>query len=90
MDATALYLAAGGNKPIVREAIEELAKAGSYDAVLISRPLSCNDDASMKTGSAAAKAVRKDGGGIDLFRYDYEELNEPVTWSVDFSITISS
>lgn len=89
-DATALYIAAGGNKPIVREAIEELVKTNGYDAVLISRPLNRDSDASMKSGSAATKAVRKDGGGIDLFRYDYEELNEPKTWIVDFSITIST
>ncbi len=88
--ATAMYVAAGGNKPIEREAIEDLVKNNGYDAVLISRPLSRDADASMKTGSVATKAVRRDGRPIDLFRYDYEELNEPVTWNVDLSITIST
>jgi hypothetical protein len=88
--ATALYVAAGGNKPIEREAIEALVQANGYDAVLISRVLNRNTDASMKAGSSASKAVRKDGGGIDLFRYDYEELNEPTTWNVELSVTIST
>jgi hypothetical protein len=44
----------------------------------------------MKTGSAAAKATRRDDGALHLFRYDYEELNEPMTWSVDFSVTLST
>jgi hypothetical protein len=88
-DATALYIAAGGNKPIERKAIEDLVKANGYDAVLISKPVSRSADPSMKTGSAATKASRK-GGGIDLFRYDYEELNEPATWNVNLSITIST
>ena len=88
-DATALYIAAGGNKPIERKALEDLVKANGYDAVLISKPVSRSADPSMKTGSAATKASRK-GGGIDLFRYDYEELNEPTTWNVNLSITIST
>lgn len=88
-DATALYIAAGGNEPVEREAIEALVKANGYDAVLISKPLSRGADPSMKTGSAATKTSRK-GGGIDLFRYDYEELNEPATWNMDFSVTIST
>lgn len=89
VSATALYVAAGGNKPIVREAIEELVSANGFDAVLISKPVSRSTESSMKTGSAATKAVRK-GGGIDLFRYDYEELNDPVTWNVDLSVTLST
>lgn len=88
--ATALYVAAGGNKPIEREAIEELVKTDSYDAVLISKPLKRETDAEMKTGGAATKAVRRDDGALHLFRYDYEELNEPVTWNVNLSVTIST
>lgn len=88
-DAMPLYITAGGNKPIERKAIEDLVKTNGYDAVLISRPLSRGADPSMKSGSVATKASRK-GGGIDLFRYDYEELNEPATWNVNLSVTIST
>ena len=88
--ATALYVAAGGNKPIEREAIEQLVRENGYDAVLISRPLNRDTAAHMKTGSAGAKAVRKDDGALKLFRYNYEELNEPVTWGVDVSVTLLS
>jgi len=88
--ATPLYIAAGGNKPIEREAIEELVKSEGYDAVLISKPLNRNSDAQMKTGGAATKAVRRDDGALHLFRYDYEELNEPVTWNVNLSVTIAT
>jgi len=88
--ATALYVAAGGNKPIEREAIEDLVRSNGYDAVLISKPLNRDTNAEMKTGSPGAKAIRRDDGALHLFRYNYEELNVPVTWSVDFSVTLST
>lgn len=88
--ATALYVAAGGNRPIERESIERLVRDKGFDAVLVSRPLDRDTAAKVKTGSAGAKAVRRDDGALKLFRYDYEELNEPVTWGVDLSITLLS
>jgi len=89
-DATALYLVAGGNKPIERSAIEALVKEYGYDAVLISRVLNRDTDASIKAGSAEGKAVRKDGRPINLFRYDYEELNEPPTLDLNMSVRLST
>ena len=88
--ATALYVAAGGNKPIEREAILDLVNSNGYDAVLISKPLNRNTNAEMKTGSAATKTTRRDDGALHLFRYDYEELNEPTTWKLDLSVTLST
>ncbi len=87
--ATAMYVAAGDNKSIEQRAIEELVSARGFDAVLISRVVNRSTAAAMKTGSAATKSVRK-GGGIDLFRYDYEEINGPVTVDVDLSIAFTT
>lgn len=87
--ATAMYVAAGGNKPIEQQAIEDIVSANGFDAVLISRVVNRDADAEMKTGSVATKSVRK-GGGIDLFRYDYEEINEPMALDVDLSVTITT
>jgi len=88
--AVAYYRAVGGNKPINREAIEQLVKAEGFDAVLITRVLNRDIAAQSKTGSAATKSVRKDEGALKLFRYDYEELNEPATLSVGVSVKLSS
>ena len=88
--ASAYYSVVGGNKPIDRESIEELVNAEGYDAVLISRVLNRESDASTKTGSAGAKAIRKDGRPINLFRYDYEELNEPMLLNIDLTVTLST
>lgn len=89
-NATALYSVGGGNKPIDRSAIEALVEKNGYDAVLISRVLNRDTAATVKEGSADSKATRRDGGAINLFRYDYEELNEPPTLDLSVSVTIST
>jgi len=90
VNATPLYSVGGGNKPIDRDAVQALVKANGYDSVLISRVLNRDSDASVKAGSSGAKAIRKDGRPVNLFRYDYEELNEPVTFNIDLSVTYTT
>jgi hypothetical protein len=85
---TALYTVAGGNKPIEREAIENLVKDKGFDAVLISRVVDRNASAAMKAGASATKAIRRDDRPINLFRYDYEELNEPAVVDINLGVTI--
>lgn len=89
-NAAALYTMAGGNKPVERSAIETLVQENGYDAVLISRVLNRDTEVGVKSGSAGAKAVRKDGRPVNLFRYDYEELNEPPSLDLNLSVTIST
>jgi len=88
--AAALYSVAGGNKPIEHSAIEALVEENGYDAVLISRVLNRDTAATVREGSTDLKATRRDGGAINLFRYDYEELNEPPTLDLNLSVTIST
>ena len=89
--ASAYYVVAGGNKPIIRAAIEKSATDEGFDAVLISRVTNRDSDAKLKSGPAGAKATRRDGNKpLDLFRYDYEELNEPEVLDVNVNMTILS
>jgi hypothetical protein len=90
INATPMYTVGGGNKPIDRALIEELVSTNGYDAVLISRVLSREGESSVKTGSTATKATRREGRAVDLFRYDYEELNEPMILNTTLSVTIST
>jgi hypothetical protein len=85
---TALYTVGGGNKPIEREAIENIVKEKGFDAVLISRVLDRDASAAVKAGSSATKAVRRDDRPINLFRYDYEELNEPAVVDINLGVTM--
>ena len=88
--AVAYYRAMGGNKPIDRASIRHLVETEGFDAVLITRVLNRDNDAAMKSGSVATKSTRMNEGALQLFRYDYEELNEPATLSVEMSVKLSS
>ena len=85
--ATAHYTLTKMGDPIDRPAIEELVKDGRFDAVLITRVLDSTVLGREKTGSAATKVSRKSDA---FFRYDYEELNDPVTIALDVNVVISS
>ncbi len=89
--ATAYYVLTAGDKPIIREEIERAAAGEGFDAVLISRVTNRDSDAQIKSGPAGAKATRREADKpLDLFRYDYEELNEPDMLDVNVNITIRS
>ncbi len=89
--ATAYYVLTAGDKPIIREEIEKAAAGEGFDAVLISRVTNRDSDAQLKSGPAGAKATRWEADKpLDLFRYDYEELNEPDMLDVNLNITIRS
>lgn len=88
--AVAYYRAIGGNKPIDRDSIKQLVETEGFDAVLITRVLNRDNEAAVKSGSVATKTTRLDEGALHLFRYNYEELNEPETLSVAMSVKLSS
>lgn len=88
--ATAYYTLVDGQSAIEREAIEKLVDERGFDAVLITRVLNRDVTGSVKEGSSSAKKTRRDGGVAELFRYDYEELNEPAELSLELSVIISS
>lgn len=89
--ATPYYSLTKMDDPIDRPTIEKIVNEGGFDAVLITRVLNRDIDSSIKVGSSSAKKVRKDADGVaDLFRYDYQELNEPMTLSMEFNVVISS
>ena len=85
--ATAHYTLTKMGDPIDRPAIEKLVKDGAFDAVLITRVLDSEVVGREKTGSASTKVSRKSDA---FFRYDYEELNDPVTIALDVNVVISS
>ena len=90
LNAAAYYSVVGGNKPIDRPTIDELIASEGFDGVLITKVLNRDTQSTMKTGSAATRTTRKEGRAVDLFRYEYQALNEPATLNIDLTVTISS
>ena len=87
--ATTYYSAAGGNTPIDRDSVKAMMDSGNFDALLVTRVLAASAEAEIKSGSAAAKATRRDGRPFDFFRYDYEELDEPGSLEVSNEAILS-
>jgi hypothetical protein len=79
---------AGNNPPVNRAQLESAIDVGGYDAVLLTRVADQHSKVDVKTGAPDTKVVRESGNVFDLFRYDYEELNDPETIEIDTDITI--
>lgn len=88
-EATPYYRAVGGNTPIEREQVREVAAAGGFDAILVTRILRTDSDVDVSSGSTAVKPTRRDGAPLDFFRYDYEELNEPLNVALENQVTVA-
>jgi len=88
--ASAFHVVAGGNKPVTREAVKEAIVSGGFDAVVVTRVLDTDTEVDTGNTVAGAKATHKDGGLINLFRYDYEELNESLAVELNTRITFAT
>ena len=88
--SSAFHVVAGGNKPVTREAVKEAIVSGGFDAVVVTRVLDTDTEVDTDNSVAGAKATHKDGGLINLFRYDYEELNESLAIEFNTKITFAT
>ena len=88
--ARAFNVVTPGNKPLTREAVKDAIESGGFDAVLVSRVLDTESDLGVKSAVTGTKVTRKDGGVLDLFRYDYEELDEPMSLELKTKVNIAT
>jgi hypothetical protein len=88
--ARAFHVVAPGNKPLTREAVKVAIESGGFDAVLVSRVLDTDTDLDVKNSVTGTKVTRKDGGVLDLFRYDYEDLHEPMSLELKTKVKIAT
>jgi hypothetical protein len=88
--ASAFHVVAGGNKPVTREAVKEAVVSGNFDAVVVTRVLDVDMEVDAGNSVAGAKATHKDGSLINLFRYDYEELNESLAVEFNTKVTFAT
>ena len=77
VSARALHTINSGDDPIDGSAIADAVRTGQFDAVLLTRVLSGSTGVTVQSGLSTATATRRDDKAIDLFRYDYDVLNDP-------------
>ena len=88
--ARAFHVVTPGNKPVTREAVRDAIESGGFDAVLVSRAIDTDTDLDVKSAATGTKVTRKDGGVLNLFRYDYEELDEPMSLELKTKVNIAT
>ncbi len=88
--ATPYYTVVGRNQPIKRDVVSTAVRSRGFDAVLLTRVISQEADASVKSGSSEMKVTRRTDRAIDLFRYDYDVLSEPSIINISSTITLSA
>ncbi len=88
--ASAYYSVVQGNEPISRDVVLGAVQSGSFDAVLVTRVIGQQTDVHVKSGSAGAKATTIGGSPVNFFRYNYEELNEPQSISLNTTVVLAT
>lgn len=87
-EATAYYTILGHNPPITSSGINNAVRSRHFDAVLMTRIEGQKHEVSVKGSAPDAKATHREGTVFDVFRYDYEELNEPDRVEINSSIVL--
>lgn len=89
--ATAYFGVVGRNKEITRNDVTDAVRARGFDAVVLTRVLSQQTSVSEKDGASTAKSTRRDANSaIDLFRYDYEVLNNPKSINIKSTVLLAT
>lgn len=78
-------LAPGGKVPS-RDDVLALIDEHGFDAVVVTRLLDTERDIELNSGVTGAKIKRKESGFMKLFRYDYEELGDPIEITVNMEV----
>ncbi len=89
VSATA-YHTLGRSAELSREAIESAVMKLDVDGVIVTRELQSNASVALQSGDSSVKETAKGGGLINLFRYDYETLNEPSSLKLDIDVSLST
>lgn len=88
--ATAFYTIAGNKPQLVRDDVIKAIDDGGFDAVLVTRVKGQESTVDVVSGAPDTKTTRRSGTAFDLFRYDYEELNDPDSVQVSTSVVVVS
>ena len=88
--ATAYYTLVGNKPPASAEELDSAISAGNFDAVLLTRVVGQSSEVDKRTGAPDTEVIRKSGNFFDLFRYDYEEVNDPDQIKIETQVVIAT
>lgn len=86
VDARSYLRIAGDPKAPTRDDVLAVIAEYDFDAVLVTRVLDTASSAAERSTTSSPKVTRKDSGFMKLFRYDYEEINDPAGLEVNMEV----
>lgn len=86
--AQSYNLIAGADNLPTRDEVLAAVDEHGFDAVVVTRVLGSDMDVELRSGAAGAKVKRKESGFMKLFRYDYEELDDPPELTVNTEVEL--
>ena len=88
--ATAYYTVVGHNPAVSSSDIMNAVRARNFDAVVFTRVKKHSENIAEKDATPEARANVIGGNLYDLFRYDYEEYQEPTNIKMSTSVVLVS
>ena len=86
VDARRYSLVVGTALPTRDDVLAAINEHG-FDAVVVTRVLDTDSIVEKRSAAPGAKVSRKDSGFMKLFRYDYEELDEPAELTINANVS---
>ena len=76
LQAAAFHAVAGGDMPVNRDTVSQALAGKDFDGVILTRVLDSSLESELKDPVTGTKVSRKEGNVFNLFRYDYEDLED--------------
>jgi hypothetical protein len=86
--ATAYYTVVGHNPEVSSSDIMNVVRARNFDAIVFTRVKKHSENIEEKDATPEAQATVRGGNLFDLFRYDYEEYEEPTNIKMSTSVVL--
>jgi len=88
VSASAFYSVAGGNKPVNSRAVLAAVESDGFDALLVTHVVDQQLEVDRARGAAGGKSTNIGGNPLDFFLYEYEELDEPESISLNETVVL--
>jgi hypothetical protein len=87
VEAQSYNLVVGGGQRPSSESVTAVIEEHGFDAVVVTQVVDTDADVELRSSVTGAKVRRKESGFMKLFRYDYEELGDPLNLAVDVEVS---
>ena len=88
LDAQSYNSIEGGSEPPSREDVLAAIDKYGFDGVVVTRVLDTESDVEVRSAVTGARVSRKESGFMTLFRFDYEEFDDPLLLTLNVQVDL--